>query len=117
MSCWDKSDLYSYFGNQNTCCRLCNSADESIYHIVNCGQEVMIPFDSISKIYNENINIEEATEIADRIEKFIKEDHFLGISYALLPIFGKNVWSTVLSFYFADSKDVFSLISLQFKYR
>ena len=68
-----KNDMKNKFANQNTCCRLCNSADESIYHIVNCGQEEMIPLDSICKIYNENINIKEASEIADRIENFIKE--------------------------------------------
>ena len=68
-----KKDMKNKFVNENPYCRLCNSAEESLYHIVNCGQDVLITPENINKLFYENINdIKEATTIADRIENFIQ---------------------------------------------
>ena len=68
-----KIDMKNKFINQDPHCRLCNTADESLTHIVNCGEENSISEENLSKLFSEDINIKEATKVAKRIERFMKK--------------------------------------------
>ena len=66
-----KTDMQKKFINQNSFCRLCKKADESIQHIVNCGRDDLFNDDQLNTLLLEKFDIKMASRVADRIKEFM----------------------------------------------
>ena len=63
-----KNDMKQKFKKQDSYCRLCNEVDESLEHVVNCGQEQKLTENTLKTLLNENIEVKVATSVASWIE-------------------------------------------------
>ena len=59
------------FRNENTTCRLCNNAEETYIHIVNCDQLHVLSEDEIGNVFGEEVELNLADVICSRIVKFM----------------------------------------------